>query len=305
MDYWNWWIEWNGQRSWSDGRYLTDVFTEEAIDFVKRHQSEPFLLVLTYNAPHSPLHAPEDLIASYVDRGERREVAATYAMIEAMDAGIGRLLETLEDLSLSDGTMVMFTSDNGPALRLRDDQVPKGWSTDTLRPNAGFRAGKGSVYKGGIRVPMIVNWPDGLEGGREVTDMIHFTDWLPTLVGAADVACPATRSLDGVDVMGSLTGETAPDGPERFWQLSGSVPVYTSNAAMRDGKWKLVRPALFFEPVDDDARRAVRRGIRPSRIRRSRDPRAGANVSHVVGAGVLVRGGRSGATQDQSRILLR
>lgn len=138
MDFWNWWIERNGQRSWSDGRYLTDVFTEEAIDFVKRLQSEPFLLVLTCNPPHPPLHASEDLIASYVERGERREVAATYAKIEGMDAGIGRLLEVLEELSLSDGTMVMFTSDNGPALRLRDDQVPKGWPTDTFRPNAGF-----------------------------------------------------------------------------------------------------------------------------------------------------------------------
>lgn len=104
---------------------------------------------------------------------------------------------------------------------------------------------------------MIVNWPDGLEGGREVTDMIHFTDWLPTLVGVADVARPATRPLDGVDVMGSLTGETEPDGPERFWQLSGCVPVYTSNAAMRYGKWKLVRPALVFKPADDEARRLM------------------------------------------------
>ncbi|MFP6642313.1 MAG: sulfatase-like hydrolase/transferase [Candidatus Latescibacterota bacterium] len=152
MDYWDWWIERssalqrNGTRTWSDGRYLTDVFTEEAVEFLRRHRSEPFLLTLCYNAPHSPLQAPDEVVEPYLERGIPRGAAITYAMDEVVDAGIAKLLEELHTLGLAQDTIVMFTSDNGPAMRLRADQVPEGMSLDVSRGNAGFRGAKGSVY---------------------------------------------------------------------------------------------------------------------------------------------------------------
>jgi arylsulfatase A-like enzyme len=260
MDYWDWRIERNGTPEQSDGRYLTDVFTAEAISFVGRHKAEPFLLCLMYNAPHSPLQAPDKITARYIDAGCMESVAMTYAMIEQMDRGVGQLLSELDALGLAENTIVSFTSDNGPAMRLRADQVPEGVSIDTNRPNAGFRGAKGSVYEGGIRVPMILRWPNGLGTGR-CDELIHFTDWLPTLASATDAGLlEHSHPLDGQDVLQTLRGEPANPGP-RFWQWNGYTPVYTSNAAMRDGDWKLVRPALAITPADEAARIAMDRYV--------------------------------------------
>lgn len=172
----------------------------------------------------------------------------TYAMIEVMDAGIARILTELDRLNLTDNTLVMFSSDNGPAFRLRADQVPPGISSDTTRFNCGFKGAKGSVYEGGIRVPMVIRWPDGgLVGEGQVTSLIHFTDWLPTLLGLAakgGLKRPAGPPLDGQDILPLLRGERPQVEPRRFWQWNGYSPIGTTNAAMRDGDWKLVRPQI-------------------------------------------------------------
>ncbi len=260
MDYWDWWIERNGTREWGDGRYLTDVFTAEAVDFVRRHQTHPFLLVLTYNAPHSPLHAPDEVTARYKAAGHSESVAITYAMIQQMDHGVGNILEELDTLGLAENTFISFSSDNGPAMRLRADQVPEGVSVDTDRPNAGFRGAKGSVYEGGIRVPWIARWPAGLSP-VESSQLFHFTDWLPTLSAYADIEIPDNGlPLDGEDVRSRLTGEWTDD-RVRFWQLNGWDPIYTLNAAMRDGDWKLVRPAAPLQASDERSQAAMDRYV--------------------------------------------
>ena len=197
MDYFDWWIERNGRRETADGRYLTDVFTDEAVGFIRRHRSDPFLLCVTYNAPHSPLQAPDEAVQPYLDAGLSPGVAIIYAMNEIMDQGVGRIAETLDELGLADDTIVMFTSDNGPAFGTRPDQVPKGMSTDTRRYNCGFNGQKGSVYEGGIRVPMVMRWRGGLEGGRRVDELVYFTDWLPTLGGICGDAARRGSRCDG------------------------------------------------------------------------------------------------------------
>jgi arylsulfatase A len=262
MDYWNWWIERNGSREWGDGtRYLTDVFTEEAVGFLRRHRSEPFLLNLCYNAPHSPLQAPDAIVQPYLDRGIAPGAAITYAMNEVMDTGVARLLEELDTLGLAQDTIVMFTSDNGPAMRLRADQVPEGMGVDTSRGNAGFRGAKGSVYEGGIRVPMVMRWPAGLEGGRTVDELVHFTDWLPTLLGIAEAERPEGLPLDGGDVLSLLRGETPAEAPRQYWQWNAYSPISTCNAAMRDGPWKLVRPQIAMRPATEAAQAAMDRYV--------------------------------------------
>ena len=126
-------------------------------------------------------------------------VAITYAMNEIMDRGVGRIAETLADLGLADDTILMFTSDNGPAFGARPDQVPEGDEHGFTALQCGFNGQKGSVYEGGIRVPMIVRWRGGLEGGRQIDELVHGMDWLPTLAELCGIERPGGRPLDGRD----------------------------------------------------------------------------------------------------------
>jgi arylsulfatase A len=261
-DYWDWTLDVDGTAVAGDGRYLTDVLSEEAVAFVRRHRHEPFLLVVAYNAPHFPMQAAQALVDRYLEAGETLGAALTYAMIEVMDAGVGRIDETLRELGLADDTIVVFASDNGPYLG--DVQ---GVSLD--RYNHGWRGAKHYVFEGGIRVPAIVRWPAALGAGRTVVEMVHFADWLPTLAAAANVPLPDAVDLDGDDVGGVLAGDTGAVRPQRFWQCNRYAPRIEGNAAMRDGDWKLVRPAIPELMQVTDADRAIDRALnyrQPERI---------------------------------------
>jgi len=237
-DYYRWRLEYDEKVVRADGRYLTDVWTEEAVGFIERHQREPFFLHVTYNAPHTPLQAPEEEIAPFLETGRfNRGVSILYGMLHRMDAGVGRILETVQRCGLTDHTLVLFTSDNGP-------QFGGEGELKLDRFNCGLHGAKGSVYEGGIRVPMLLRWPDGLDGGRETAEMVHFSDWFPTLLAAADVPLPRSLRLDGVNVLPVLRGEKGNVCTKRFWQWNRYTPLVTCNAAVRDGDWKLVRPAI-------------------------------------------------------------
>ena len=175
----------------------------------------------------------------------------TYAMNEVMDAGVGRILETLDALGLEEDTIVLFTSDNGPAFNLRPDQVPAGYDTDCKRYNCGLNGQKGSVYEGGIRVPMIARWPSGLPGRMHLDQQVHFVDWLPTLLAAAGIERSEGRALDGrkPPVLRGYGIEP----PPRFWQLNGEP----ADRAVRDGPWKLVRPQQRLLPASEEDQRIM------------------------------------------------
>jgi arylsulfatase A-like enzyme len=237
-DYFNWRLDFNDRVKRADGRYLTDVFTDEAVGFIQRHRDGPFFLHLTYNAPHTPLEAPLEEIRPFADTGKfTKAVSIIYAMLHRMDEGVRRVLETLDRLGLRDNTIVLFTSDNGPQFGGTGEDC-------TTRFNCHFNGAKGSVYEGGIRVPMLMRWPAGLDGGRQVHDMIHFCDWFPTMLAAADVEAPRHVKHDGVNVLPVLRGLGGVVESRRFWQWNRYTPLVTCNAAMRDGDWKLVRPAI-------------------------------------------------------------
>lgn len=219
-------------------RYITDVLTDEAVGFVRRHAREPFLLMLAYSAPHFPFHALEDDLARFRDQGAfTMAVSHIYGMIRCMDRGIARVLDEVERQRIEENTIIIFTSDNGP-------QFTGAGEMSSHRYNCGFAGAKLLVHEGGIRVPAVVRWPARLAGGRQVHDMVHFTDWLPTLLAAAGVAPPAGVRLDGVDALPALAGEARAASPERFWQWNRYTPAGEYNAAMRDGDWKLLRPAI-------------------------------------------------------------
>ncbi len=247
QDYYNWRIDYNGQNKKNDGRYLTDVLTDEAIGFINRNYKQPFFLHLSYNAPHFPMQAPDELVQKYVERGFTLGVALVYAMIERMDQGIERVLETLQQTGIENNTIVIFTSDNGPDIGGEGELSKE-------RFNCQFNGHKGNVYEGGIRLPLTMRWPDGLDGGRHLNPMTHFTDWLPTLLASAKIPAPKNPRLDGRNILPVLRGESDNVTTRRFWQWNRYTPEVTTNAAMRDGDWKLVRPdmpeAKFVAPED-------------------------------------------------------
>jgi arylsulfatase A len=256
QDYYQWQLNYNHRVYRKDGRYLTDVLTEEAVLFLRRHSKEPFFLHLAYNAPHFPFQAPPEEIAPFQKSGKfTRAVSTIYGMIRRMDRGVGRILEELRHLGVDKNTLILFTSDNGPQFGGEGQDC-------TTRFNCGLHGAKGSVYEGGIRVPMVLRWPDELPGARHFDDMVHFVDWLPTLLTVAGIEIPTSLALDGQNVLPILHGETGKTTPRRFWQWNRYTPLATCNAAMRDGEWKLVRPsiaeAMQVSPEDLEMDRALK-----------------------------------------------
>ena len=235
--YYRYRLERNGRVEYGDrNRYLTDVFSDEAAAFIDRHHRRAFFLQLAYNAPHFPLEAPEDIAQKYSEMGFGLGVSLIYAMIEIMDAGIQRILDKLDERGIADNTIVIFTSDNGPALG--------DWNGfSQARCNHGFNGQKGNTYEGGIRVPLIIRWPDGLDGGIRSDEMAHYTDWFPTLLNMVGLDAPPLK-LDGVNALAALRGERGQINPRRFWQWNRYTPMISCNAAMRDGDWKLLRPRI-------------------------------------------------------------
>ena len=237
-NYWDWVIERNGVYHRSDGTYLTDLLTDEAVGFVERHRREPFFLYVPYNAPHTPLECPDEDVKPFAETGKfTKAVSTIYGMNARLDKGVGRIVEALDRHGLAENTIVVFTSDNGPMFAGHGQRC-------TRRANGRFNGSKGSVLEGGIRVPAVVRWPAGLPRGREVGGLVHFADWLPTLLAAAGLKVPAKLGIDGRDALPVLRGKQTPAPPPRFWQWNRYEPVPRCNAAMRQGQWKLVHPAI-------------------------------------------------------------
>ena len=236
-DYYDWRLE-SGERILrADGRYLTDLWTDEAVRFLERHQKEPFYLHLTYNAPHTPLQAPKEDIKVFADREDLDPaVRLVYAMIRRLDTQVGRLLEKIDRLGLRENTIVIFSSDNGPQFGPCEEG-------ELRRFNCNFKGSKAFTYEGGIRVPGIIRWPAGLKTtGQDDSTFFHMTDWLPTLLRFTGVDLPKEIQIDGVDQSAVLQGDRPAYNPKRCWQWNRYTPRREYNAAIRDGDWKLVRP---------------------------------------------------------------
>ncbi len=238
-DYYDWRIEFGTDTvRRGDGTYLTDLWTQEACGFLRRHQREPFFLHVTFNAPHTPLQVPDEERAPFADLDVTPGVQTLYGMIRRMDKSVAQILGTLDELGLRDNTIVCFCSDNGPQFGGQGDECLN-------RFNCEFHGAKGSVYEGGIRVPMLLRWPDGLAGSRTCDHMVHMSDWLPTLLAMTGTPLPdGNLPLDGVNQWPTIQGGAPAPCPQRCWQWNRYTPLVECNAAIRDGDWKLVRPTI-------------------------------------------------------------
>ncbi len=246
-DYYDWRLEYDHTIKRADGRYLTDLWTDEAVSFLQRHKDGPFFLHLAYNAPHTPLQVPEEELRPFLGKaGINPAVATLYAMLSRLDKGISRVLETVRKLGIEDNTIIMFTSDNGPQF---DNGTRNGGdeNNESLeRFNCGLHGSKGSVWEGGIKVPLSIKWPEGIKGGTCCDQMVHFVDILPTLMSLCDIKQPESPlPIDGLDFSCHCKGENSELSERtRFWQWNRYTPVPRCNTAIREGDWKLVVPEI-------------------------------------------------------------
>ncbi|MEL7532273.1 MAG: sulfatase [Bacteroidota bacterium] len=178
-----------------EGEYLADRLTEEAIKFIEAQQDTHFFMYLPFYTVHTPLLGKPDLVAKYdslpanAGQGHQKHYAA---MVENMDASVGRILRTLEQLDL-DNTLIIFSSDNGGIA-----SVSRQWP---------LRAGKGSYYEGGIRVPLLMSWPGHIPSGERLDFPLSFLDFYPSLLGLLEISLPEGKILDGLDLSAPIKGK--------------------------------------------------------------------------------------------------
>jgi arylsulfatase A-like enzyme len=204
--------------------YASDLFLREALHFIDRHRYEPFFLYFTPTVPHAQFDAPE--LGSYAGRPWPEPAKHYAAMVSRMDGYVGRIMERLKEAGLDQKTLVFFCSDNGGVF----DPKPFG----TMGP---LREKKGSLYEGGIRVPMIARWPGKVQAGTVSTYPWSFCDVLPTLADLAGVR-GIPRNVDGRSAAPTLLGR--PQNPDRplYWE---SFDGRGFQQALRMGRWKGVR----------------------------------------------------------------
>ncbi len=246
-----------GERDWShdyapvrEAGYVTDLLAGYAAAFIDEHAGDdaPFLCYVPFSAPHSPLQAKEEDLPAYAhldaidpprnwedatagrplpDVERRREGRRIHAaMVHALDQGVGRVLQALDENDIADETLVLFFSDNGGSVGIGD--------------NGALRGSKGTVFEGGIRVAAAARWPDGgIAGGGEVSEPLAYVDVLPTLMRVAGITDHGGKALDGRDVLDTLMGDT--QGLERdVYAFIAQLDPEWEQVSVTEPGWKLV-----------------------------------------------------------------
>ncbi len=224
--------------TYTETRYLTDAFTQEAVAFIQEHASQPFFLYLAYNAVHAPYdQAPEvyQEKVSYITDPDRRNYAA---MAVALDVGVGQVIQTLQDNDLLNNTLIFFLSDNG---------APN--NSFTNQSNYPLRGFKLDTLEGGIRIPFAVQWMGQLPAHTVYSGMVSSLDLTATAAAAAGVSLPSDRVYDGMNLLPFLEGQERSPKRNLFWRWFGLGPdgplgSLTTIWAVRSGDYKLVVPRL-------------------------------------------------------------
>ncbi len=205
-----------------DEGYSTFLDAKEACRIIReRNPDKPLFLYLPFNAVHTPLEAPPEYIKPYANLPKQR---STYAgMVAAMDEAIGQVIAALEKKKMIENTLIIFSSDNG------------GFAPGRVTDNGPLRAGKGTIYEGGVRVCACVNWPGHIPAGKTISEPLHSVDWFPTLVKLGGGSLEQKLPLDGKDIWPVLT--EGAKSPHNELLLCGTRKNVT---AIRVGDWKLL-----------------------------------------------------------------
>ncbi len=244
----------NGQQQAFEG-YCSDIFADKAIAFIEENHQKPFFCYLSFNAPHTPLQVPDKYYQMYEDIDpstgfendtrpfvkmsdkNKEDARKVYAMVTNIDDNIGKLLQKLDDLKISENTLVVFMTDNGP---------------QQIRYVAGMRGRKGSVFRGGVRVPFYLRYPAKWNGNKDIETTTAHMDVLPTLSEICGVKMPEDRKIDGKNLV-PLLNEQKVSWEDRslFFYWTRRYPELYQNMALQKGSYKLAAYVNYDSPIDD------------------------------------------------------
>lgn len=247
----------SGNEGQGRGVYGPDPIHERAMNFLERNKDTTFFMFYPSPIPHAELFVPESYLVKYrgkftpekvydgVDDGERLKLgpygsqpeshAAFAAMVNYLDDQVGELIDKLKDLGLDKNTVIMFTSDNGP-------HMEGGADPDYFDSNGILKGYKRDLYEGGIRVPMIVWWPQKVEGGLQTDHVSAFWDVMPTIADIVGIDKPA--NIDGLSFLPTLLGQPQEKHDYMYWEFHEKG----GRQALRQEEWKLVRYNVNIEP---------------------------------------------------------
>ncbi len=243
----------NGQQKKYDG-YCSDIFADNAIDFIEKNHDAPFFCYLSFNAPHTPLQVPDEYYQMYADidpsitfeknnaskvkmnEKSKEDARKVYAMVSNIDDNIGKVISKVKSLGIEDNTIIIFMTDNGP---------------QQLRYVGGMRGLKGSVYRGGVRVPLLFSYPKQFKGNKDVETTTAHIDILPTIAKLCKVEAPKDRKIDGNNLL-PLIEEEKVNWAERplFFYWTRRYPELYNNIALQKGEYKLVGKTNYNSPIE-------------------------------------------------------
>ncbi len=199
--------------------YITDVLTDSAMAFMQKNRNNPFFCYIPYNAPHSPFQVPDKYFDKYKAKGQTDKEAAISGMCESIDDNVGRLLRFLDDNMLSENTLVIFMTDNGPA---------------SVRYNGGMKGRKTDMDEGGSRVPLWMRLPGKIKPGTSISQIAAHIDVFPTIIELCGLKMPATLPLDGKSLVPLLKNPSDP-WPDRllFTNIQKRSPGAVLNSRYR------------------------------------------------------------------------
>ena len=235
-----------GLPSKKNGQYLTDRECDEALSFIGKNSHKPFFLNFANYAVHTPIQAKTSLLEKYkkkiksIDTMQKNAAYAT--MVESVDQAVGRIVKLLKDKKIINRTAIFFTSDNGGLLGVTN--------------NYPLRSGKGNPYEGGVRVPLIIHWPDVVSKGKVLEVPVASIDFFPTICSASSVDYTDQNPVDGLDLMPLLVGKRKLERESLFWHFPHYRGKIVPYSIIRNGKWKLIKrydgkPFELFDLNDD------------------------------------------------------
>lgn len=231
--------------------YMTDLFTQKAVDFLQQPHTKPFFLALTYTAPHWPWQGPNDAPYAAKTRYTEGGSAEIYAqMMQRLDESIGQVMQTLDEQKLTNNTLVIFTNDNGG---------------ERYSDNGGLSNSKMTLWEGGIRVPAFVRWPGKIKPGTTTPQVAVTMDWTATMLAIAGAKPHANFPLDGIDLMPVCQGKRKPIERTLFWRTFQR----TQQKAVRIGRWKYLndeKGEYLFDLATDEGEKQDLKASQPKRF---------------------------------------